>query len=101
MHHGQKLGYGFGGIKKPKSRNFLFFEPNFRMTFFYLSIYVIYIASLQGNYSEARIPAQARVENKSFKELVKRARQIPWKRAAFRWETVPSRGTHTREGPGA
>ena len=27
-------------------------------------------------------------ENKSFKELVKGAGQIPWKRAEFRWETV-------------
>ena len=37
----------------------------------YLSIYVISIAPLQGNYSEA-LPAQAG-GNKSFKELVKRA----------------------------
>src|SRR6218665_3900078 len=63
---------------------------------FYLSIYGIYIAPLQGNYSEA-LPAQA--ENKSFKELVKRAGQIPWKRADFRWETIPNRGTQNREGP--
>ena len=24
---------------------------------------------------------------------------MPWKRAEFRWETVPSRGTHNREDP--
>ena len=52
-------------------------------------IYGIYIAPLQGNYSEAR-PGK----NKCFKELVKRAGQILLKRADFRWETVPSRGTH-------
>jgi len=39
-------------------------------------------------YSEA-LPASVKI---SFKELVKRAGQIPWKRAEFRWETVPSRG---------
>src|SRR6218665_234765 len=43
-----------------------------------LSIYGIYIAPLQGNYSEA-LPGPR--ENKSFKELVKRAGQIPCKRA--------------------
>jgi len=51
---------------------------------------------LQGNYSEA-LPGPG--ENKSFKELVERAGQIPWKRADFRWEIIPGRGTHNREGP--
>src|SRR6218665_4125512 len=57
----------------------------------YLSIYGIYIAPLQGNYSEA---LSGPGENVSFKELVKRAGQIPRKRADFRWETIPRRGTH-------
>src|SRR6218665_2200231 len=35
----------------------------------------------------------------SFKELVKRAGQITWKRADLRWETIPNRGTHNRKGP--
>jgi len=30
---------------------------------------------------------------------VKGAGQILWKRAEFRWEIVPSRGTHNRESP--
>jgi len=47
-----------------------------------ISIYEIYIALLHGNYSEA-LPAQARAKI-SFKELVKGAGQIPWKRAEFR-----------------
>jgi len=59
-----------------------------------ISIYGIYITPLQGNYSEA-LPCPGK--NKSFEELVKRAGQILWKRAEFRWETVPSRGTHNRE----
>ena len=63
---------------------------------FYLSIYGIYIAPLQGNYSKA-LPGPG--ENKSFKQLVKRAGQISWKRADFRWETIPNRGTHNRKGP--
>src|SRR6218665_1859080 len=63
----------------------------------YLSIYGIYIALLQDNYSEAPSPGPG--ENKSFKELVKRAGQIPWEREDFRWETIPKRGTHNREGP--
>jgi len=46
----------------------------------YLSIYGIYIASFQGNYTES-LPARG--ENKSFKELVKRAGQITWKRAGM------------------
>ena len=36
-------------------------------------------------------------ENRSFKEFVKRAGQIPWKRADFRWVTIPNRGTHNRK----
>ena len=44
-------------------------------------------------------PSPGLGENKSFKELVKRAGQISWKRAEFRWESVPSRGSHNREGP--
>src|SRR6218665_2492632 len=65
-----------------------------------LSIYEIYIAPLQGNYSEA-LPccSPGSGENKSFKELVNRAGQIPWKRADFRWETTPNRGTHDQKGP--
>ena len=42
------------------------------LVIFYLSIYGIYIAPLQGNYSEA-LPGPG--ENESFKELVKRAGQ--------------------------
>src|SRR6218665_2941474 len=45
------------------------------------------------------VPSPGPGENKSFKEFVKRAGQISWKRANFRWETVSSRGTHNREGP--
>src|SRR6218665_3214771 len=44
-------------------------------------------------------PSPGPGENKSFKELLKRAGQIPWKRADFRWETIPNRGTHNRKGP--
>src|SRR6218665_1467198 len=44
-------------------------------------------------------PSPGPGENKRFKELVKRAPQIPWKRADFRWETIPNRGAHNREGP--
>src|SRR6218665_1114039 len=44
------------------------------------------------------VPSPGPGENKSFKELVKRAGQIPWKRADFRWETIPNRGTHNRKG---
>src|SRR6218665_1359867 len=57
-----------------------------------LSIYEFYTAPLQGNYLKT-LPTQAQVKNKSFKELVKRAGQIPWKRAEFIWETIPGRGT--------
>ena len=38
-------------------------------------------------------------KNKSLRGLVKEIGQIPRNRAQFRWETVPGRGTHSREGP--
>src|SRR6218665_35978 len=60
----------------------------------HLSIYGIYIAPLLRG-----APSRGPGENKSFKELVKRAGQIPWKRADFRWEIIPNRGTHNRKGP--
>src|SRR6218665_1361952 len=63
-----------------------------------ISIYGIYIAPLQGALLRGA-PSPGPGKNKSFKELVKRAGQIPWKRVDFRWETVPSRGIHNREGP--
>src|SRR6218665_1199794 len=58
-----------------------------------ISIYGIYIAPLQGALLRGA-PSPGPGKNKSFKELVKRAGQIPWKRADFRWETIPNRGTH-------
>src|SRR6218665_982053 len=44
-------------------------------------------------------PSPGPGEYKSFKQLVNRAGQIPWNRADFRWETIPKRGSHNREGP--
>src|SRR6218665_2702391 len=44
-------------------------------------------------------PSPGPGENKSFKEFVKQAGQIPRKRADFRWGTIPKRGTHNRVGP--
>src|SRR6218665_1569883 len=44
-------------------------------------------------------PSPGPGENKRFKELVKRAGQILWKRADFRWETIPKRVTHNRKCP--
>src|SRR6218665_326583 len=54
----------------------------------YLSIYDIYVTSLQANFCKA-LPAQVRAKI-SFKELVKVTGQMAFKRAEFRWETVPS-----------
>src|SRR6218665_16960 len=65
---------------------------------FYLSIYGIYIAPLQGNYSEA-LPAQARGKMEGLEETIKRARKITWKRAQFERKAIPDRGTSRREGP--
>src|SRR6218665_12720 len=75
--------------------SFLFFalsylaDKTIKCGIVYLSIYEIYIAPLQGNYSGA-LPAHAQAKI-SFKELVKRAGQIPWKKAEFRWETSKQR----------
>ena len=64
------------------------------------SIYGIYIAPLQGNYSEA-LPAQARAKGKKEgrKETIKRAKKITWKRAQFERKAIPGRETSRREGP--
>ena len=64
----------------------------------YLSIYLSDCLSVRpfGNYSGALSDPG---ENEGFKELVKRTGQIPRKRSELRWEIVPSRGTHNREGP--
>jgi len=60
----------------------------------YLCIYGIYIAPLQGNYSEAR-PGK----KEGLKETIKRAQKITWKRAQFEGKTIPDRGTSRQEGP--
>src|SRR6218665_3041973 len=64
-----------------------------------LSIYEIYIAPLQGNYILKGAPSPGSGENKGLKELEKQTGQFPRKRTELRWETVPCRGAHNREGP--
>src|SRR6218665_3996803 len=64
----------------------------------YLSIYLWNLYSATSRSLLRGAPSPGPGENKSFKELVKRAGQIPWKRADFRWETIPNRGTHNLKG---